>query len=553
MTLCRSVLSVLVSGALLLAATASFPAVSGHTAGGVPSDYAAEAFSDPWDYSNVEDQIIADDGPMRSATNATISGGQLHFDMARPGYFHPLWGGYPGAIPHGREGLAHPIDASRYNRISFRMNATAEVPAGIRWYTCQEISDACQGGFNFFTKPGWNTYDFALAPINEANLTTPWMGKIVSLRVALSPSSSAHFDVDWLQVSPSGSPVGEGLAPVPQIDEPSITGGADYATISRNGDAWDFNEASDVHRLDNATGAASGGVFSGTNAGPAMNDPAIGMRLNQAFKGSDFHRVTVDYTYDGPFNLEDRASGGTTARIIWRIAGTPLTKNGADLQNSDDIVTYPNEKSFTVDLAAANPVDITDPAQNGPRIGWAGQMIEMFRFDPNEDRGRRSFRIDRIKVADVAAGEKSFDIAWKDNSFAAGTTADLYVDTDDHGFDGTQIAAARPVQSGRNVFTWTPPSGTTGTWYVYVVHTRNGQVGRAYSGGPLRIGGITSAAAYQFGGAVDGPSSQVGVTATGSGPKSLALRVAPPRSVKGAKSAGGATLKLAGRRATLNV
>ena len=204
MTLRRNLFSVLVSGAFVLAATASLPSVSGHAAGGTPSDYAAEAFSDPWDYSNIEDQIIADDGPMRSATNATISGGQLHFDMAQPGYFHPLWGGYPGAITHGREGFARPIDAARYNRISFRMNATAEVPAGIRWYTCQEISDACQGGFNFFTKPGWNTYDFALAPINEANLTTPWAGKIVSLRVALSPSSSTHFDVDWLQVSTSG-------------------------------------------------------------------------------------------------------------------------------------------------------------------------------------------------------------------------------------------------------------------------------------------------------------------------------------------------------------
>ncbi len=536
MTLRRNLLSGLFSGAVVLAATAAFPTVSGHAAGGSPSDYAAEAFSDPWDYNNAEDQVIAEDGPMRSATNASIAGGQLHFDMAQPGYFHPLWGGYPGAIAHGRDGLAHPIDASRYNRISFRMNATAEVPAGVRWYTCQEISDACQGGFNFFTKPGWNTYDFALSPIGEANLTTPWAGQIVSLRVALSPSSSTHFDVDWLQVSPSGSPVGEGLAPVPQIDEPSITGGADYATISRNGDSWDFNEASDVHRLDNVAGTVSGGVFSGTNAGPAINDPAIGMRLGRAFNGSDFHRVTVDYTYDGPFNLEDKVGGGTTARIIWRIAGTPLTKNGVDLQNSDDIVTYPNEKSFTVDLATANPADITDPTQNGPRVGWAGQMIEMLRFDPNEDRGPRSFRIDRIKVADVAAGEKSFDIVWKDNSFGAGTTADLYIDTDDHGFDGTQIASGLAVKPGRNVFTWTPPAGTTGTWYVYVVHARNGQVGRAYSGGPVRIGGVTSPANYQFGGVVDGPSSQVGVNSTGAVPRALALRVAAPKMSKGAKA-----------------
>ncbi len=510
--------------AALVGMTLLEPSAPAQAVGSTPGDYASEAFSDPWDYNNPEDQVLADDGPMRSATNASISGGQLHFDMAQPGYFHPLWGGYPGAIVHGREGVGAPIDAGRYNRIAIRMNASAEVPAGIRWYTCAQITDACQGGFNFFTKPGWQTYDFPLSAINEANLTTPWAGNIVSLRVALSPSAPTHFDLDWLQVYPAGAPVGEGIGPVPQVDQPDVTGGADYATIARNGDSWDFSEATDIHRLDNVRGSVADGVFSGTNAGPASNDPAIGLRLARAFNGSDFHRVTVDYSFDGPFNLEDKRGGGTVARIIWRVAGTPLTKNGADLQNSDDIVTYPNEHSFTVDMATPNPTDITDPTQNGPRVGWAGQLIEMLRFDPNEDRGERSFRVDRVKVADLDAAATSFDIEWHDNSFADGTTADLYIDTDRSGFDGTQIASGVPVKAGRNVFTWTPAPGTSGTWYVYVVHRRNGRVGRAYSGGPVRISGITSPSGYQFGPVVDGPASQAGWVA--GGPRALALRTA---------------------------
>ncbi len=524
--------------AVLVGTTILRPSTPAVASASTPADYAAEAFSDPWDYANAEDQVLADDGPMRAATNASISGGQLHFDMAQPGYFHPLWAGYPGAIVHGREGAGTPIDASRYSRISFRMNATAEVPAGIRWYTCTEINDGCQGGFNFFTKPGWHTYDFALAPINEANLTTPWAGSIVSLRVALSPSSSTHFDVDWLQVYPAGALVGEGIGPVPEIDEPDVTGGADYASVARNGDAWDFSEATDVHRLDNVRGTTAAGVFTGTNAAPAFNDPAVGLRLGRAFNGSDFRRATVAYTYDGPFSLEDKRGGGTNARLIWRIAGTPLTKNGVDLQNSDDIVTYPNQRSFTVDLATPNSADITDPNQNGPRIGWAGQMIEMFRFDPNEDRGERAFRIDRIKLADIDAGATRFDIVWHDNSFAGGTTADLFIDTDRQGFDGTQVASNLPVVDGRNVFTWTPAAGTAGTWYVYVVHRRNGQVGRAYSGGPVRIGGITQPSGYTFGPVVDGPSSQAGWVP--GGPKTLALK--PPK-VKKTPAATKATAK----------
>lgn len=521
--------------AALLGVTLVEPSAPARAATSSPADYASEAFSDPWDYNNPEDQVLADDGPMRSATNASISGGQLHFDMAQPGYFHPLWGGYPGAIVHGREGAGAPIDAGRYNRISFRMNATAEVPAGVRWYTCAQISDACQGGFNFFTKPGWHTYDFALTAIPETNLTTPWAGNIVSLRVALSPAAPTHFDVDWMQVYPAGAAVGEGIAPVPQIDEPDASGGADYATIARNGDAWDFAEATDIHRLDNVRGSVSGGVFAGANAGPAINDPGIGMRLARAFNGTDFRRVTVEYSFDGPFNLEDKGSGGTVARLIWRIAGTPLTKNGADLQNSDDIVTYPNQRSFTVDLATADPADITDPTQNGPRIGWAGQLIEMFRFDPNEDRGERSFRVDRVKLADIDAGATSFDVEWHDNSFADGTTADLFIDADRSGFDGTQIASGIAVKPGRNVFTWTPSPGTSGTWFVYVVHRRNGQIGRAYSGGPVRIGGITSPAGYQFGPVVDGPASQAGWVAGGQ--KALALRTTTGKKPSGKTSA----------------
>ncbi len=536
----RRLLPALVASSVCLVAAALGSAPGRATAMGSgfssPADYAAEAFSDPWDYANQEDQVIADDGPMRSATNARIDGGQLHFDMGQPGYFHPLWAGYPGSIIHDRDGAGKPIDASRYNRISFRMNASAEVPAGIRWYTCAEISDACQGGFNFFTKPGWQTYDFALAPISEANLTTPWSGNIVSLRVALSPSAPTHFDLDWLQVYPAGAAVGEGVVPVPQIDEPSVDGGADYATIARNGDAWDFSEPTDIHRLDNVGGTVSGGVFAGRNGAPALNDPAIGLRLGAALKGTDFHVATVDYTYDGPFNLEDKAGGGTIARLIWRIAGTPLTKTGADLQNSDDIVTYPNQSSFSVDLATANPADITDPAQNGPRVGWAGQLIEMFRFDPNEDRGARSFRIDRVKLADIDAGATSFVVAWHDNALAGSTTADIFIDTDAKGFDGTQIASGLPVVAGRNSFTWTPAAGTTGTWYVYVVHHRGGQTGRAYSGGPVRIGGITSPSGYQFGPLVDGPSSQAGWVGGGA-PKALGLRPAKTAKIKLAKTA----------------
>lgn len=516
------------SGPRISVSAASLPAIAG-----AASDYAAEAFSDPWDYSNPEDQVIADDGPTRGMTNGSISGGQLHFDMAGQGYFHPLWGGYPGALAVGREGIAHPIDAGRYTTIAFRMNASAAVPAGVRWYTCQAISDACQGGFNFFTVPGWHTYVFPLQAINEAALTTPWAGNIVSLRIALSPGAQEHFDVDWTRVMPSGVEANDDFGPLPQIDEPDVSGGTDYAATARGGDMWDFNEATDHLRADNVSGSVTGGHFVGQNGVPTMNDPSVTVRLGPTFSGDQFHRVTVGYTYDGGFNLQDKVGGGMVARLIWRIAGTPLTKTGADLQNSDDIVTYPNAREFTVDLAANPAAEVTDPEQNGPRVGWSGQMIEMLRIDPNEDRGARTWKLDYVKVADDDAGAKSFDIVWHDNAWQSGTKADLYIDSDAHGFDGTPIATGLVVAQGRNVYTWTPPAGTTGRWHVYAVHGRNGRTGRAYSTGPMRIGGITDPGAYTFGPMVGGPASQAGVgTPAPTVPSQLALAPKATTTVK---------------------
>jgi hypothetical protein len=544
---------VLVASTLVGSALASNVHTSPARAADVPStDYGAEAWGDPWDYNNTEDQILADDGPMRGAVNSSISGGQLHFDMAGQGYLHPLWGGYPGSLPTGRDGVLHPVDTGRYTQITFRMNASAEVPAGIRWYTCQEISDACQGGFNFFTKPGWNTYSFPLQAIDQPSLTTPWSGRVVSIRMALSPGASQHFDVDWLRLTPTGVPATEDVGPVPVLDEPNATGGADYATINRSGDAWDFDKPSDVLRADNVAGSVSDGKFVGTNAAPALNDPSVTMRLANTFSGDQFHRVTVAYSYDGPFNLEDKPNGGTNARLIWRIAGTKLTTTGADLQNSDDVVTYPNQKSFTIDLASSPASAVTDPDQAGPRVGWAGQMIEMLRFDPNEDRGARSWKIDSIKVADDAAAAKSFDVVWHDAAWQPGTKADIYIDTDGSGFDGAPIASGIDVKDGRNSYTFTPPG--PGRWYVYIVHSQGGRSGRSYSTGPVRIGGITDPNGYTFGPAVGGPSSQAGAGATGA-PAALPLTAPggkgrpavkgakPPKAPKSAKPGGGSSIK----------
>ncbi len=207
--------------------------------------------------------------------------------------------------------------------------------------------------------------------------------------------------------------------PVPVVDDPDVTGGADYSTLVR-GKPWDFSTADDYIRLDNATGGIENGQLVATNTGPVINDPGVMLRVPQAFLGDQFHRMTVRWSYEGDFNLEDKPGGGANARIMWRIAGTPLRADGLHNEVSRDITMFPDERSFTLDLKTNPPSAAVDPRHGSAKIGWAGQRIEMVRFDPNEDRGARRWRVDEIRLAGDDAGDTSFDVRLRDANPAPG-------------------------------------------------------------------------------------------------------------------------------------
>lgn len=498
------------------------PALAQAAPGNAP-DYAAEAFGDPWDYSNPEDQVVLEGQQTIGIQNGQINGGAFRFDVSGPSYFHFLWGGYPDSVPTNRDGDANPVDTSRFNRLVMKVTSSQYMPAGIRWYNCTNIA-ACEGGTAVTLEQGTHVYDVPLGVSSAGPVN--WGGRIISMRMAFAPYGPTHVDVDWIRLTSAGGPVDEWAGPTPVIDDPDITGGNDYATVSRSGDAWDFNEAGDILRLDNIAGAVANGQLSGTNAGPTVNDPGVTMRMPVAFKGDDFHRVTVNFVNDGPFSLEDKVGGGANARMMWRIAGTPLRKDGQHNQVSRDVVIYPGQTSFTVDLKTDPSVAAVDPRQTAPKVGWAGQMIEMFRFDPNEDRGPRAFRVDNIKLADDDAGDTGFTIRLHDARPGAGTTVSLFADNDRTGFDGTPIAENVDLSSGSAAVAWNPPAGTKGTYWIYAVANRGGVVGRTYSTGPVRIGSPSGPASYQFGPAVGGQYSQVNVGAVADKapiPNSLAL------------------------------
>ena len=490
------------AAAVALPSTFQKPATAQGTGG---SDYAVETWGDPWDYNNPEDQILAEQQTTVGLQNAHVGNGRLSFDVSGGSYFHMIWGGYPDTVPTNRDGAVNPIDTDRFNRIVMKVTASAYTPAGLRWYSCLKQDSSCEGGMPVTLEAGTHLYDL---PMYNSAGSTPWQGgRPISLRMIFSPYGPTHIDVDWVRLTnASDGPVDEWNGPVLRIDDPDITGGADYATVARNGDAWDFNSADDYLRLDNAVGQIENGALEAVNAGPTMNDPGVTLKIPVAFSADDFHRATVTFTYDGELNLEDRVGGGQNARMMWRIAGTPLARNGSHNQVSRDVVIFPGQSSFTVDLKTNPSADAVDP-RSSPRIGWAGQSIEMFRFDPNEDRGARRWRLDHVKLADDDAGETGFAIKLRDLNPSPGTRVRLFSDSDGAGYDGQMIADGIDISGGSATVNWQPPAGTKGTFWIYAVTTRGSMSSRTYSTGPVRIG--SPVGKYTFGPATGGPQGQI--------------------------------------------
>jgi hypothetical protein len=466
-----------------------------HAQAGIGRDYASDAFSNPWDYSDAAD-IVVGDGPLLNISNARIANGQFSFDANGPGYISPLWGSYPGSLHTRYDGAASPIEASKYNRIAFKITSNSFVNSGLRWYSCADgaVTDACQGGFAFDIKPGTNVYDFELKPSTlDPALSGAWAGNITGLRLAFA--GAAHMDLDWMSVYSGKAPSLAGPAgPSANVINPDIEGGESLGPKLRGKD-WDMTDAADISRTYNVAGSAGGGVFNGTNASPATNDPALVMNLGcKTFKAADFHRFTVDMTFDGAFNVEDKPGGGMNQRVIWRIAGTPLSNNGTDLQNSDDLVIYPGRNRLSIDLATNPPTAITDEAQTAPRRGWV-ESIEHVRFDPNEDQGARKWQIHSIKLAadDMASAGSKFIIDWSDANFAPGGTATIALSSSPDGSNATPIASNVAVNDGKNTTPWTA-TGSGSKWVVLTIN-RGGYESTSVSTGPVTIG----APQYSFG------------------------------------------------------
>lgn len=445
------------------------------------ADYAIDHFADPWDFSNPEDFNVSRAVQSNHVTNMTMGDGVLSFG-ATPGSYLTLVGSHvPGGLPYGRDGSLYPIEAGRYTTISMRMYSSQRTAGGVFWFSCPELYPSCQGGFPFQLEQGWKTYSFSIPSMPKFADSVAYSGYLPGLRLIPSGDASPSILIDWMRLhEPTSSSTPTATPPLPELINPDRGGGADYAGNVRR-DFWDYSQPTDAVGGTNVSYRVANGVLEGVNTGPDPWDAQVTLPLGAApIDGSRYNRLSMRIWYDGSFGLHEGPGGGMNARLIW------FTQGNSAWQDSEDIVVYPGWNNVQVELAT-NPVTRVNDVATPVKLGWAGRQIVSLRVDPHEDYAARPFRIDDVRIAEVDNGQGGFPIQFRDRAWKPGTTADLYVDNNGGGFDGTRIASAIPVANGVNTFNWNASGLPAGTYHVYVIMSDGTHQSRRYATGPVRI------------------------------------------------------------------
>ena len=494
----------------------------GQAAAGAPvSEYFSDTFGDPLDYNNPEDVALVTEGPIQGvATEPSLSGGQLHLEFNKPGYFSPAWAGYDAggnergsiATPHDREVGNHPIDPTKYTKVRVRMNVSAAVGAGLNFYTCPHgVNATCETTNPFVSRIGWHTYEFNL----------PKGAPVTGIRVAISPdpaNPSVRADVDWVQVvgSEQGNATDDGsvAGPVPEVLNPDIAGAVPYlfpaggSAVAYSGrtcrnndwatrvinDPWDFATPSDVALTEQyKPGWTANGMFAGqwdrSKYAPKSNPGDPNLRLNMGKNVIDtntFHRVTALLgKYDGKYSQQfiPNSDSGWVFRVM-----SKEKHNSQFFQRFLPVTQYPHDTTLSVDLKDPAPYDgvaamPSDSTEKGPgQFGWT-KTQEVFRVDLFEPYNERFSYVDEVLLATDDCGLDDFDIEFAENNNVGGKAQLTYSASP---LGPWKAIATVPAQAGRNTYNWKGPAGL---WWIKVGITGdNGSYGENISTGPVRIG-----------------------------------------------------------------
>jgi hypothetical protein len=292
--------------------------------------------------------------------------------------------------------------------------------------------------------------------------------------------------------SPSGTVTNATIAvrPRPQVVEPDIVGGIDYATNYLK-DAWNFSNARDVVRTGNLCGGTFtrwAGTYSAYNCKVPYtgykDDPFVQLRVGSgpyAIPTHKYHRITVKFTFEGPFSLHGGCRGGTIGRVLWLDSNY---RSGAARQTRP-FVTYKDRDTITVDLNLP-----TYALNDGATSSWApfvlppGKYVTYLRWDPNEDTCARWFHLDDVQLrTDDLPVFNQFQIKWSDATAQPGDSVDLV----SVGPNGVNVLATGLPNSTNGSFDWNMTGLPKGSYQVLVRVNRNGLFADSWATGPVTI------------------------------------------------------------------
>jgi hypothetical protein len=517
-------------------------------------DYATEVLGDPWDMCNAEDMSLRPDerigfssfsfltGPCRAGgTTMAVNGtNDSSVMMLSPGM-------YDVALNPGRNGRNFPIDSSKYQTLSFKLNSNVTENPEIWWYH-NPINHPSGPGFGGRAAPRTSPgTQIVVADLTQSLASgSPWTSGVVrGLRIDPNTLNAVeNMFLYWVRLTPAASSGlaakqtitwnGSGAAAITVRDNSDGTVFPVISNLSANSYLWNYGvlaPGSYTLTVTNASGSGSA-TFS------INNPPSIQLTNPSETSGDDYATTVLGNAWDmsggsdiqltGLDNLTGISfSGGvlnatnTTADPIVTLLYN--TNNSVPIDTtrfryltyrlqvdgpydllagsvarviwssqvsspaaiSQDIIVVPGMNSYTVDLAPLSTAPDGGLEPGGSGETWTAAPKRYLRFDPHEFPTARTFHIDDVKLTAKPVAASSFTIRFVGtDADADATTVSLYYDVDTNPSNGkTLIASNVPASAGQ--FVWNTGAVARGEYYIYAEASDGIQVIGRYSTVPV--------------------------------------------------------------------
>ena len=285
-------------------------------------------------------------------------------------------------------------------------------------------------------------------------------------------------------------------------------------------DEQDFSQSTDVPNLLNNQGTESDesvrgfrdysfedGLFIATSSPPDAGftvDTQVYMNVpsNKPINPQTFryfcHRIQIDSS-----NMPRTGNAQALNDAAWVMRAVWVKTNGNGEGRSDDHFlhekdpTFPSSENnyqrdgfltYCIDLWGDDTLETIDGVLNTEwlDIGW----VTVLRHDPVEAVPATKFALDHVWLTsdNFTDSNGNFVIEWEAiDAENDSLTIQLFYDSDNTGFNGTQITTLTGQAAGSGSYTWDASSVTPGEYYIYAIISDGSNTNRYYSDVHVRV------------------------------------------------------------------